>query len=157
MTSQPEPNQVLTADRQSAFYLTDAVEGGGGGFWQIDIECADGDFTAAEVYGDDLEQVSRRAKAMLAGLSHPVAAEGEVAGLWETARYLLWMMHARGPDDIYPAPNYETAVEWADRANTVGPEVKAVPALWLGTPESHAEGLPAAIAGWEVPSKEASK
>lgn len=71
---------------------------------------------------------------------------------------LLWMMHVRGPDDIYPAPDYETAVSWCDYVNDVLarkiPEVmtKAVPAIWSGTPESHAEGLPEAIKGWTLPA-----
>jgi hypothetical protein len=87
----------------------------------------------------------------------PTEQADETAGQWDTARYLLWMMHARGPDDIYPAPNYETAVEWSDRANAIGPEVKAVPALWTGTRESHVENLAAATAGWELPNEEVSK
>lgn len=71
---------------------------------------------------------------------------------------ILWMMHVRGPDDIYPAPDYETAVAWCDYVNDVlakaVPEVmtKAVPAIWTGTPESHADGLPDAIKGWTLPA-----
>jgi hypothetical protein len=71
---------------------------------------------------------------------------------------ILWMMHVRGPDDIYPAPDYETAVAWCDYVNDVlakaVPEVmtKAVPAIWTGTPESHADGLPEAIKGWTLPA-----
>jgi hypothetical protein len=70
----------------------------------------------------------------------------------------LWMMHVRGPDDIYPAPDYETALAWSDYVNDVlakaVPEVmtKAVPAIWTGTPEQHAEGLPDAIKGWSLPA-----
>lgn len=67
----------------------------------------------------------------------------------------LWMMHARGPDDVYPAPDYETALRWSDRANEIGEEIKAVPALWTGTPESHAETLAASIAGWTVNARSA--
>jgi hypothetical protein len=69
----------------------------------------------------------------------------------------LWMMHVRGPDDIYPAPDYETALAWCDYVNTklapVAPDVlaSAVPALWTGTADAHAEGLPEAIKGWTVP------
>ena len=71
---------------------------------------------------------------------------------------ILWMMHVRGPDDIYPAPDYETVVAWCDYVNDVlakaVPEVmtKAVPAIWTGTPESHADGLPEAIKGWTLPA-----
>lgn len=71
---------------------------------------------------------------------------------------ILWMMHVRGPDDIYPAPDYETAVAWCDYVNDVlakaVPEVvtKAVPAIWTGSPESHADGLPDAIKGWTLPA-----
>jgi hypothetical protein len=69
----------------------------------------------------------------------------------------LWMMHVRGPDDIYPAPDYETALAWCDYVNTklapVAPDVlaSAVPALWTGTADAHAEWLPEAIKGWTVP------
>ena len=69
----------------------------------------------------------------------------------------LWMMHVRGPDDIYPAPDYVTALAWCDylnvRADETGTDVQcsAVPAIWCGTPASHAAGLADAIAGWTQP------
>lgn len=71
---------------------------------------------------------------------------------------ILWMMHVRGPDDIYPAPDYETAVAWCDYVNDVlakaVPEVmtKAVPAIWTLSPQEHAAYLPEAIKGWTLPA-----
>lgn len=76
----------------------------------------------------------------------------------DASRKLLWMMHVRGPDDIYPAPDYETAVSWCDYVNDLlakaAPDVmtKAVPAIWTGTPEAHAADLPKAIEGWTLPA-----
>ncbi|WP_278069865.1 hypothetical protein [Brevundimonas sanguinis] len=69
----------------------------------------------------------------------------------------LWMMHVIGPDDIYPAPDHATAVKWCAYLNRViAPRVPgvlcvAVPAIWTGTAEEHAEGLPEAIKGWTQP------
>jgi len=74
----------------------------------------------------------------------------------DQSRYLLWMLHLRGPDDIYPAVNYETAVEWADRANALVPECRAVPSLWTGSHESHARGLAKAISDWELTDPKAA-
>lgn len=71
---------------------------------------------------------------------------------------ILWMMHVRGPDDIYPAPDYETAVAWCDYVNDVLakrlPDVmmKAVPAVYPRTREQHAAGLPDAMKGWTLPA-----
>lgn len=71
---------------------------------------------------------------------------------------ILWMMHVRGPDDIYPAPDYDTAVAWCDYVNDVLakrlPDVmmKAVPAVYPRTREEHAAGLPDAIKGWTLPA-----
>lgn len=71
---------------------------------------------------------------------------------------ILWMMHVRGPDDIYPAPDYDTVVAWCDYVNDVLakrlPDVmmKAVPAVYPRTREDHAAGLPDAIKGWTLPA-----
>ena len=71
---------------------------------------------------------------------------------------LLWMMHVRGPDDIYPAPDYETAVSWCDYVNDVLAKAalevmtKAVPAIWTLSPQEHAAYLPEAIKGWTLPA-----
>ena len=70
----------------------------------------------------------------------------------------LWMMHVIGPDDIYPAPDHATAVQWCAYLNSeIAPKVPsvlcvAVPAIWTGTAEEHAEGLAEAIKGWTVPA-----
>ena len=67
----------------------------------------------------------------------------------------LWMMHVIGPDDIYPAPDHATAVEWCAALNASTPKndvlCVAVPAIWIGTPEAHAEGLSEAVEGWTSP------
>lgn len=67
----------------------------------------------------------------------------------------LWMMHVIGPDDIYPAPDHATAVEWCAALNASVPKndvlCVAVPAIWIGTPEAHAEGLSEAVEGWTSP------
>lgn len=68
----------------------------------------------------------------------------------------LWMVHVIGPDDVHPAPDFDTAVQWCAEQNAFfgpvsaagGITLKFVPALWNGTPEEHAAGLPAAIAMW---------
>lgn len=70
----------------------------------------------------------------------------------------LWMMHVIGPDDIYPAPDHATAVQWCAYLNSeIAPKVPsvlcvAVPAIWTGTAEEHADGLAEAIKGWAVPT-----
>ncbi len=70
----------------------------------------------------------------------------------------LWMMHVIGPDDLYPAPDFQTAVDWCAYLNReVAPKVPdvwcfAVPAVWAGTAADHAEGLPEAIKGWSRPA-----
>lgn len=65
----------------------------------------------------------------------------------------LWCCHVRGSDDVYPAPDYATALKWVDITNALnwrGPKrsiepPQAVPALWPGTAETHAEFLPLSI------------
>jgi hypothetical protein len=78
---------------------------------------------------------------------------------------ILWCCHARGPDDVYAAPDYETALAWSDVLNETnwhGPRnhpasyssclIKAAPAPWPHSPESHAEDLPKSIEGFRAPS-----
>lgn len=80
----------------------------------------------------------------------------------------LWCCHVRGPDDVYAAPDYETALRWSDILNEMNwrsdkypkhpsfenPKsyeeclVKAAPAPWPHSPESHAEDLPKSIVGF---------
>jgi hypothetical protein len=76
----------------------------------------------------------------------------------------LWCCHIRGPDDVHAAPDYETAVKWADITNALnwrglGGKIeaptsyddcllKAVPAPWPWSAEKHAEDLPKSIAGY---------
>lgn len=85
---------------------------------------------------------------------------------------ILWCCHVRGPDDIYAAPDYETALAWSDVLNEMNwrsetypklpgfenPKsyqeclIKAVPALWPSSAESHAEDLPKSIEGFRAPA-----
>lgn len=73
----------------------------------------------------------------------------------------LWAMHVIGPDDIYPAPDFETAVQWCAEQNAAFAKSSAetgvlaafVPALWPLSAEAHAEGLAASVAGWTLPAQ----
>lgn len=62
-----------------------------------------------------------------------------------TAGEPLWMVHVLGPDEIYPAPDHATAVQWCAGMNGAipGSDVLcvAVPALWTGSSKDHAAGL----------------
>lgn len=86
----------------------------------------------------------------------------------------LWCCHVRGPDDVYAAPDYETALAWSDILNEMNwrsgayPKplgfqnpasyadclVKATPAPWPYSAEAHAEDLPKSIAGFAPPSSQ---
>lgn len=92
----------------------------------------------------------------------PDAAGPERAGI-------LWCCHVRGPDDVHAAPDYETALAWADYTNALNWRaiggrteavatyediiLRAVPAPWPWSPEEHAEELPKSIAGFVVPKE----
>lgn len=64
---------------------------------------------------------------------------------------ILWCCHVRGPDDVIAAPNYETALAWADKINAwvaarkgqheYDPVLSAVPAPWPYSDEIHSEAL----------------
>ena len=62
-----------------------------------------------------------------------------------TAGEPLWMVHVLGPDEIYPAPDHATAVEWCAGLNGAIPDSDvlcvAVPALWTASSKDHAAGL----------------
>jgi hypothetical protein len=96
-------------------------------------------------------------------------SDGENAGMSthppnakENRDDILWCCHIRGPDDVHAAPDYETALKWADMTNAInwrgkGGKIKpvasyddcllkAVPALWPWSAELHAEALPKSIA-----------
>jgi hypothetical protein len=92
----------------------------------------------------------------------------------QSAPETLWCCHVRGPDDVYPAPDYRTALAWADVLNALNwrvdahkypkppgyenPKsfddclVKATPAPWPYSIASHAAGLAAAIEGFSEKS-----
>jgi hypothetical protein len=62
---------------------------------------------------------------------------------------VLWCCHIRGPDEVHAAPDYETALAWADRFNAEhGPKAReldvlcaAAPALYPWGAENHAQAL----------------
>lgn len=87
---------------------------------------------------------------------------------------ILWCCHVRGPDDVYAAPDYITALAWSDAINelnwtarsgldTKNPTsfedcfLKAVPAPWPHSPWAHAEDLPRSIEGFSDPDGFAEK
>jgi hypothetical protein len=100
----------------------------------------------------------------------------QVANNWNTRASVaqstvpfLWCCHVRGPDDVYAAPDYVTALAWSDALNEINwrgasslkienPKsfedclIKAVPAPWPYSPELHAENLPKSIAGFTAPT-----
>jgi len=67
----------------------------------------------------------------------------------------LWCLHAIGPDDVHPAPDFSTAQKWADWGNQrFGEEadiLRFVVAVWPWSVESHADGLQRSIANWTLP------
>lgn len=85
---------------------------------------------------------------------------------------ILWCCHVRGPDDVHAAPDYATALAWADSLNALnwrGREgknsppmsfddclIKAVPAPWPWSADQHAENLSKSIADFapREPAKE---
>lgn len=67
---------------------------------------------------------------------------------------ILWCCHVRGPDDMWPAPDYKTALAWADICLKIdrrpgrtenNPFLSAVPSPWPYSAEAHADGLPKAV------------
>lgn len=74
----------------------------------------------------------------------------------EIARLNLWCCAVRGPDDVHPAPDYETALAWCDLINDqCGPHIpkddnfpiiRAAPAIWPWSAKAHADGIEKAIA-----------
>jgi hypothetical protein len=75
---------------------------------------------------------------------------------------ILWCCHVRGPDDVYAAPDYDTALKWSDVLNAINwrglrgavvpPSsyddclIKAAPGIWPWSAEAHAENMPKSIA-----------
>lgn len=96
------------------------------------------------------------------------AIEGYIA-IAVSRQPFLWCCHVRGPDDVYAAPDYMTALAWSDALNEINwrgasdlkienPKsfedclIKAVPAPWPHTAEAHATNLPRSIADFSDPS-----
>lgn len=70
----------------------------------------------------------------------------------------LWCLHAIGPDDVYPAPDFDTAQKWADWGNKRfagdGNILRFVVAVWPWSADSHADGLTKSKADWALPTPE---
>jgi N-glycosidase YbiA len=68
----------------------------------------------------------------------------------------LWCLRAIGPDDVHPAPDFETAQKWADWANEqfadFADTLRHVVVVWPWSAEAHAKVLPRSIAEWAVPA-----
>ncbi|MEA1083248.1 hypothetical protein SFC76_03160 [Sphingomonas sp. CD22] len=76
-------------------------------------------------------------------------------------------MHTIGPDDVYAAPDFDTAAEWADRNNRLAeqytveagrqndplwPFVRSVVAVWPWSAEAHARELPGSVSACSPPA-----
>jgi hypothetical protein len=88
----------------------------------------------------------------------------------KNATDILWCCHVRGPDDVHAAPDYATALKWSDLVNscnwrglrgTTKPPLswddcllKAAPAVWPWTAESHADSLPKSIADFAIKAEQ---
>lgn len=89
-----------------------------------------------------------------AALARPAAPTQSAAQTGE----VLWSMHVRGPDDVWAAPDYDTALEWADMVNyELAPRfpdilLRATPMLWPWGAERHAESLPRSVEEWTRPA-----
>lgn len=78
---------------------------------------------------------------------------------------ILWCMHCRAQDEVHPAPDYETALKWADAVferfdvptikagDENMPLIRAVPAPWPWDAKSHTDGLAQSIADWTPRAK----
>jgi len=99
--------------------------------------------------------VHRTGESAEAVIGHPAVSD---------ASPFLWCCHARGPDDVHAAPDYETALAWSDMLNAINWNtrtgapfswndclIKAAPARWPHSAASHAEDLPRSIAGFALP------
>lgn len=92
-------------------------------------------------------------------------AAGRRAGLEEAAeaRLMAWCVHVRGPDDVVPVPDYETAIALCDAVNEQHrkivekdpsdnwPRVSAVPAPWPYGAASYAESAARGNLDYGVP------
>ncbi len=80
---------------------------------------------------------------------------------------ILWCCHVRGPDDVHAAPDYATALKWADYLLDLDratdhhkdpwlPYFSAIVAPWPYSAESHAEDLPKSMAYFAAPAEKAA-
>lgn len=105
------------------YYATEPKEGGGGGYWEASIELTGGDYIAAEIYGNDREEVEERLKAALSGLlaapASPLPGDGlpaDVVRLVIAARRVAY--EGAAEDDLraldIAAEAFASRVPWDD-------------------------------------------
>jgi hypothetical protein len=91
------------------------------------------------------------------------------AGHTKAETKILWCCHVRGPDDVYAAPDYETALKWSDVINALNWRarggkneppasfddclLKAAPALYPWGADQYAEQLPKSIIAFQPAAK----
>jgi hypothetical protein len=85
---------------------------------------------------------------------------------------ILWCCHVRGPDDVYAAPDYETALRWSDIMNECNwmrgkdrqpPSswadclIKASPAIWPWSAQAHRANVPRSVRDFALPTPTAQQ
>lgn len=89
-------------------------------------------------------------------------ADPDVSGPEVGPLKILWCLHVRASDDVYPTRSYEQALQFADwitdrfdrfkQADDPNmPYLRAIPAIWPWDEASHAAGIEHTEAEWTVP------
>ena len=69
----------------------------------------------------------------------------------------LWCLHHIGPDEVHPAPDFDTAWRWAEWANKRFADAADISrftvAIWPWSPGRHADGIANSIADWTLPNE----
>ncbi|WIA54354.1 hypothetical protein N6H05_14905 [Sphingobium sp. WTD-1] len=80
----------------------------------------------------------------------------ENTALLEALDTRLWCLHHIGPDEVHPAPDFDTAWKWAEWGNKTFAQhadiSRFVVAVWPHAPEAHAADLPKSVAEWTLPA-----
>lgn len=106
---------------EGGYYATDPRSGGGGEYWIAEIEVTGGHYMAAEVYGDDKEEVSARCKSILAALNPqspaPAARREEIARI---------IADGLAEDVGYFPPWNGAGDGWKNRLQTIADQILAL-------------------------------